>query len=151
MVAVPDPRDVARAALSHYDLTPRRLTLAAESFNTVFRVTADSGTYALRIGSALQIHAERTLHAEAAWLDRLQGHRLKVPVVRRTRDGQVGTMVDTRVCGLFDWVAGRSLRTRLSGSTVAALGRLAARLHQDAEEWRPTEPIEVPAADRVLY
>jgi Ser/Thr protein kinase RdoA (MazF antagonist) len=42
------------------------------------------------------------------------------------------------------------LRTRLTGRTAAALGRLAALLHRDAEAWRQPRP-DVLVADRVLY
>src|SRR3954452_13379114 len=128
---VPDLRDVAREALRHYDLTPRRITKAAESFNTVYRVTADSGSYALRIGSALQVHAEGTLHAQAAWLRRLRDDGLRVALVRPNTAGELGSAVAqdsmTRVCALFEWIFGRSLRTRLTAPTATELGRLAAR------------------------
>jgi Ser/Thr protein kinase RdoA (MazF antagonist) len=148
-------RDIARAALRHYDLAPRRLTRAAESFNTVFRVSTASGSYALRVGAALQVHAEGTLQAEGAWLDRLRASGLAVPAVLANSAGQLGTDVATgdgsRVCALFDWVVGRSLLTRLTRPTAAALGRLAARLHADARAWELTEPLDVLVADRVLY
>jgi Ser/Thr protein kinase RdoA (MazF antagonist) len=57
-------RDVALAALRRYDVTPRRVTFAAQSFNSVFRVTAASGIYALRVGSAVRIHPEGTTAVE---------------------------------------------------------------------------------------
>jgi Ser/Thr protein kinase RdoA (MazF antagonist) len=150
----PDLRDVALAALRHYDLAPRRITRAADSFNTVFRVSADTGRYALRVGAALRIHTAGTLQAEAAWPARLRAHGLPVPALHATAAGQAGTVVDggsgPRTCALFEWVVGRSLRTRLTGPTAAALGRLAARLHRDAEGWTPPEPLDVLVADRVL-
>jgi Ser/Thr protein kinase RdoA (MazF antagonist) len=52
---------------------------------------------------------------------------------------------------LFDWVAGRSLRTRLTSPTAAALGRLAAQLHGNAEAWGLSDAPEVLVADEVLY
>jgi Ser/Thr protein kinase RdoA (MazF antagonist) len=149
-------REIALEALRHHDLVPRRVTLAAESFNSVFRVTAASGTYALRVGSPLRVHAEGTLETEDAWLRRLGDGGVVVPALHRDRAGDLGTDVAVpgaapRTCALFDWVVGRSLRARLTAPTAAALGRLAARLHADAEAWALADPPDVLVADRVLY
>jgi Ser/Thr protein kinase RdoA (MazF antagonist) len=153
--AVPGLRELAGEAVRSYDIRPRRITLAAESFNSVFRITADTGTYALRIGAALRIHPPGTLAAEAAWQRRLRHGGLIVPDVHANRAGALATDVsvdgsDPRSCALFDWVAGRSLRTRLTPTTAAALGRVAALLHRDAAAWRTPRP-DVLVADRVLY
>ncbi|MCA0144034.1 phosphotransferase enzyme family protein [Blastococcus sp. LR1] len=151
-----DPREIALTALRRYDLVPRRVSRAAESFNSVSRVTTASGTYALRVGARLQIHPEGTLETEGDWLRRLGERGMAVPALRANRTGAVGTEVDTgdgetRTCALFDWIGGRSLRTRLTAPTAAALGRLAARLHADAEAWvLPGRP-DVLVADRVLH
>jgi hypothetical protein len=148
-------REFAVEAVRRYDISPRRITLAAESFNSVFRITADTGTYALRVGAALRMHTAGTLATEAAWQRRLRNGVVAVPDVRANTAGSLATEVsvdgsDPRTCTLFDWVAGRSLRTRLTGRTAAALGRLAALLHRDAEAWRQPRP-DVLVADRVLY
>jgi Ser/Thr protein kinase RdoA (MazF antagonist) len=145
----------AREAVRHYDIRPRRITLAAVSFNSVFRIAADTGTYALRVGAALRIHTPGTLATEAAWQRRLRDGGMAVPDVRANTSGSLATDVsvdglDSRACTLFDWVAGRSLRTRLTRTTAAALGRLAALLHRDAEAWLQPRP-DVLVADRVLY
>jgi Ser/Thr protein kinase RdoA (MazF antagonist) len=158
MVAMSGIRGVALAAMRRYDMAPVRVRLAAESFNSTFRVTAASGVYALRVGSALQIHAEGTGAVEAAWLRRLSEQGVRVPGVLANVDGEVATLVpdggaehEHRTCVLFEWVAGRSLRTRMTGRQAAALGRLSARLHQDAAAWSPPGTGDVLAADRVLY
>jgi Ser/Thr protein kinase RdoA (MazF antagonist) len=52
---------------------------------------------------------------------------------------------------LFEWVAGRSLRTCLTGRRAAALGRLSARLQRHAVGWSPSGAGDVLRADRVLY
>jgi Ser/Thr protein kinase RdoA (MazF antagonist) len=153
---VDEVREIALEALRHYDLAPRRVSRVAESFNSVFRVTAASGTHALRVGSHLRIHADGTLETEGDWLRRLGDHGMLVPALRTNRAGEVGTDVAVRdaaprTCALFDWVAGRSLRTRLTAPTAAALGRLAARLHSDAEAGALADPPDVLVADRVLY
>jgi hypothetical protein len=61
-------KDVALEALRRYAVSPQRVTLTAESFNSVFRVTTASGAYALRVGAALEIHPEGTAAAVEAGL-----------------------------------------------------------------------------------
>jgi Ser/Thr protein kinase RdoA (MazF antagonist) len=149
---------VALEALRHYDLVPQKVVLAAESFSSIFRVTTASAVCALRVGPALQIHADGTSAVEAAWHRRLSQQGAGVPGVLANADGKLETVVPdgraghgSRACVLFEWVAGRSLRTRMTGRSAAALGRLSARLHQDAAAWSPPGAGDVLAADRVLY
>jgi Ser/Thr protein kinase RdoA (MazF antagonist) len=151
-------RDVALEALRSYDVAPRRVRLAAESFNSIFRVTTASAVYALRVGSVLQIHPEGTPAVEAAWHRRLRQQGVCVPDVVANVDGELATLVTdgraehrSRICVLFDWVAGRSLQTCMTERRSAALGRLSARLHLDAVAWSPPGAGDVLAADRVLY
>jgi Ser/Thr protein kinase RdoA (MazF antagonist) len=148
-------RTVACAALSRYAISPLRVRLAARSFNSVFRVTTATAVYALRAGSPLRIHPDGTEAVEAAWHRRLRGEGVAVPGVLASVDGELTTVVadasGPRVCVLFDWVAGRSLRTRLTQRRSAELGALSARLHQDAAAWSPPGAAPVLTADRVLY
>jgi len=112
-------RTVACSALLRYDVAPRRVRLAARSFNSTYRVTTAAAVYALRVGSALRIHPEGTEAVEAAWHRRLREQGVQVPGVLANVAGEVTTLVpdhDTvRACVLFDWVAGRLLRTCLTG------------------------------------
>jgi hypothetical protein len=156
--AVPGSTDVAVEALRHYEVSPQQVTLAAESFNSVFRVTVASAVYALRVGAALQIHPEGTGAVEAAWHRRLRQHGVFAPDVLANTDGEFATLVGDsrarhgrRVCLLFEWVDGDSLRTCLTQRRAAGLGRLSARLQQDAVEWPPSAARDVLRADRVLY
>jgi Ser/Thr protein kinase RdoA (MazF antagonist)/predicted phosphodiesterase len=156
--AMSEHRDMALEALRSYDVAPLRVRLAAESFNSVFRVTTASAAYALRVGAALRIHPEGTTAVEAAWHQMLRRQGLGVPGVVANVDGALATLVTgsragdgPRVCVLFEWVAGRSLRARFSERRSAALGRLSARLHRDAAAWSPPGAGDVLAADRVLY
>ncbi len=139
-------------------MAPQRVRLAAESFNSLFRVTTASAVYALRVGSVLQIHPESTAAVEAAWHRRLRRQGVCVPDVVANMDGEPATLVTdaqagqkSRVCILFEWVAGRSLRTRMTERRSAALGRLSARLQQDGAAWSPPGAEDVLHADRVLY
>jgi Ser/Thr protein kinase RdoA (MazF antagonist) len=139
-------------------VAPQRVRLAAESFNSLFRVTTASAVYALRVGSVLQIHPEGTAAVEAAWHRRLRQQGVCVPDVVANSAGEFATLVPdgraergSRVCILFEWVAGRSLRTCLTERRAAELGRLAARLQQDGAAWSPPGAGDVLRADRVLY
>lgn len=151
-------RDVALEALRRYDVAPQRITFAAESFNSIFRVSTASAVYALRVGPALQIHPEGTSAVETAWLWRLLQQGVRVPDVVPNVDGKLATRVPSdraeqgsRTCVLFEWVVGRNLRTCMTVRRSEALGRLSAQLHQDAVAWSPPGAADVLAADRVLY
>jgi Ser/Thr protein kinase RdoA (MazF antagonist) len=151
-------RAVALEALRRYGVAPETVRLAAESFNSIFRVTTAAAVYALRVGALLQIHPEGTAAIEAAWHRRLREQGVFVPDVLANTGGDLATVVTdgraehgTRVCLLFEWVAGRSLRTCMTGPRAAALGRLSARLQQDGAAWSPPGATDVLRADRVLY
>ena len=147
-------RAAARAALEHYDLDVRSLTLVAESFNTVFRAVTPAGTYAVRVGSPLHIHADGIAGVEQRWTDRLGQQGVRVPRVVPNRDGRPETHVSAgrtvRGCVVFEWVHGRTLRT-FGPRRAALLGRLAARLHADAAGWCEAAPDGVLVPDHVLY
>jgi len=147
---------VALEALRGYDVAPQRVRLTAESFSSVFRVTAASAVYALRVGSTWQIHPRQTAAVEAACHLRLRQQGVHVPGVLANAGGEATTLVTDgqalpRTCVLFDWVAGRPLRTCMNTGRAAALGRLSARRHQDAAAWSPQGAGDVLRADRVLY
>ena len=106
----------------------------------------------------LQIHPEGTAAVEAAWHRRLRQHGVLVPDVLANADGEPATLVaddraqqGTRVCVVFEWVTGRSLRTGMSGPRAAALGRLSAQLQHDGAAWSPPGVAGMLRADRVLY
>ena len=149
---------LAWQALRHYAVSPQRVRLAAESYNSIFRITTAAAVYALRVGAPMQIHPEGTAAVEAAWHRRLRQQGVCVPDVLPNTDGEFATLVPDgraerppRVCILFEWVAGRSLRTCLTGRRSAELGRLSARLHKDGAAWSPPGAKDVLRADRVLY
>jgi Ser/Thr protein kinase RdoA (MazF antagonist) len=80
------------------------------------------------------------------------------PDVLANTDGEFATWVGNggaghgpQVCVLFEWVAGRPVGPRMTERLATALGRLAARLQQDAAQWSPPGACQVLRADRVLY
>ena len=56
-----------------------------------------------------------------------------------------------RACVLFEWVAGRSLRTCLTGRRAAALGQIVGPAERHAVGWSPSGAGDVLRAERVLY
>ena len=87
-------RTVALEALRRYDIVPRRVRLAAESFNSIFRVTTASAVYALRVGAVLRIHPEPAAAVEAAWRRQARiSAALVVPDVLANADGETATLV----------------------------------------------------------
>ncbi|WP_185442599.1 phosphotransferase enzyme family protein [Kribbella qitaiheensis] len=146
-----DAKELASIALRHFPIEVRRVTRAAESFNTIYRVEAVEGTYALRVGPSLQIHAAGTARAETVWQRSLVDAGLAVPDVVQTSSGEPMVLVNDaddqpRTCVLFTWIRGRSMRTRLGLSRARTLGRLMARLHGF-----PVGDVDVLRADKVLY
>ena len=108
------------------------------------------------MGSTWQIHPRQTAAVEAACHLRLRQQGVHVPGVLANAGGEATTLVTDgqalpRTCVLFDWVAGRPLRTCMNTGRAAALGRLSARRHQDAAAWSPQGAGDVLRADRVLY
>jgi Ser/Thr protein kinase RdoA (MazF antagonist) len=146
-------RELALAALQHFPIEARRVTRAAESFNTIYRVEAAEGTYALRVGPSLQIHAAGTAWCEAAWQRDLVADGVAVPDVVLTSSDEPVVLVNDadgrpRTCVLFTWIRGRSMRTRLGPSRARMLGRLMARLHSQRFVRRDADVLH---ADKVLY
>ncbi len=151
--SIDEDREVALAALRRFPVEVRRVTRVTRSFNTVYRVEASEGTYALRVGPQLQIHAAGTAEAEATWQSSLYSDGLAVPDVVRSSSGEPVVHVNdadgqARTCVLFTWIRGRLMRTRLDASRARKLGQLMARLHERGADRRDDGVL---VADKVLY
>ena len=143
--------EIARAALRAYDVDVAACTFAAEAFNTVFRVEATDGSqYALRVGSALRIHADGCEELEAAWVNTLHAEGYPVVRVVPARDGSYVVDLGARRCVLFDWVRGRRLRDDPRPELVHAAGALTARLHKQGARYLREPPAGALAGNRVL-
>lgn len=140
-------------ALSHYQVRPSYVQQVATSFNTLFTVVCDTGTYLLRVGPALRVHDVDAAMAEAAWTDELAAAGLTVPRLIRTLDGGPAVTVtndaESRICTLCTWVDGEVLARPMSSTDATELGELAARLHA-ASPPRPEKPTGALDGRRVL-
>jgi Ser/Thr protein kinase RdoA (MazF antagonist) len=148
-------RPLAIAALEHYPIEPRRLRLVGGFTNTIFRVEAAEGIYALRV-DLHQDHSDADVESELAWLEALARDTSLdtcrfIPTVsgarylHTTAEGVPGT----RRCVLFEWVPGRPLHDNLTEDRYRQLGSLAAGLHVHGRTFTP--PHQPMAWDRVFY
>src|SRR6056297_1017095 len=147
--------DLARVALSHWDIVCADLTLLKHRENAVFRVTDPDGVrYALRAHRA-GYHSDAALRSELQWMQALDAAGIDVPRVIPTIEGQAFAVTRTdavpaaRQVDVFAWVEGTAIGSVESEGDVApdtstwrTLGALAARLHNQASDWRLPEGFE---------
>ena len=139
----------AERAVTAWPIDVQALSLVALSENAVFRVDARDGrSYALRIHRA-GYNTRQEMESELVWTSALRGAGIAAPRPVRTRDGQaytavgVGARGEPRLVGVVEWVAGVSLAALIEqerdGPAIARhfseLGRLAARIHNQASGW----------------
>lgn len=152
---------IARAALKHWSLADPRLELISHSENTVFRVVGAQGqAVALRIHRP-DYHDLDELNSESLWTQALKDAGVDVPLAIPTQEGRFHAAVlvpgANKVChvGLVEWVQGATLRSAIGGADAVcalqphfrALGRMAARIHNQASGWRPPAGFRRPAWD----
>lgn len=150
-------RQMALAALAHYDLEVRRVRLITALFNGIFRVdTADGAKYVIRI-SRPNHRTAHEIQAEALWLAALRRDvRLRVPEPVLNRRGDLVTEVTTpgvpekRRCVVFSWVPGPNLVVRHSAANLEKLGTFTARLHDHAASFALPADLVVKRFDRVF-
>lgn len=145
--------EAAAGAVAEFGFVSRDLELVSHYVNTVFRLTTASGSYVVRVHRSVDRTA-REVAGELAWLDALAREKgIRVPRVRRTRDGQAIVMVsvpeDSRKLPVtvLDWMPGRSIGAEKESHHFEKLGRMTAALHRHARAWRPRAKLERPRYD----
>lgn len=143
-------RAIADRALDEWDICAVQLELISISENTVFRVDTDAGeTYALRIHRP-GYHTLAALSSEQQWTAALKQAGIGVPLPRLTRDNRgyatvpVPGTLETRHVGIVEWFEGVTLSSIMAQAgdtqTLALhfnqLGRIAARIHNQAVSWQ---------------
>jgi Ser/Thr protein kinase RdoA (MazF antagonist) len=137
-------RDLALAALAHYELESPEITYHGFETNLHYRVTTASGE---RFMLRLAVPGWRTfedLQSEALWLDALgRETAVSAPSVMPARSGEVvlpmwrpgvPTIWNTT---LMSWVPGRRLGHYLTGRNLEKMGTLFAELHHHGASWTP--------------
>ena len=153
-------RRLVPLAMAHHDIDVARVRLAAQAFNTTFRVDASDGRrYALRVGSRWHLTTAGIAEVEAVWAAALATDTtVTPPQVVRTRAGAPSVTVGSagvpgaRACVLFTWQEGRTLVGRLHDlALVAAAGEVLAVLHDHTSGFGGVDADQVLRADRVCY
>ncbi len=143
-------RAIAERALDEWAICAAQLERISVSENTVFRVDTDAGeTYVLRIHRP-GYHTLAELKSEQRWTAALKLAGIGVPLPRLTREGHgyatvpVPQSTETRHVGIVEWFEGVTLSSIMAQApdmqTLALhfdqLGRIAARIHNQAVGWQ---------------
>ncbi len=147
-------RELAHAALGHWDLSATDMDLIKYRENAVFRVElADGQRVALRIHRH-GYHSDAELRSELQWLDALAAAGIAVPQILPAQDGalfrnvKVPAVPEARQVDVFAWVEGRQLGSVEAGVELdlptvrgiyRTIGAQAARLHEHSARWTPPE------------
>jgi len=137
-------RDLAVAALAHYDLKSPVLAYHGFHTNLLYRVTTASGErFMLRL-AAPGWRTFEDLRSEALWLNALgRETAVSAPRIMPTRSGEyvlplrrpgVPTVWNTT---LMSWVPGRLLGRYLTQRNLERMGGLFAELHDHGAAWTP--------------
>ena len=154
-------RAIAERALDEWDIPTAQIELISISENTVFRVDTDSGeTYVLRIHRP-GYHTLAELNSEQQWTAALKRAGIGVPLPRLTRDCRgyaivpVPGSMETRHVGIVEWFEGVTLSSIMAQAPdekalalhFDQLGRIAARIHNQAVSWQIPEDFQRHAFD----
>jgi Ser/Thr protein kinase RdoA (MazF antagonist) len=134
---------LARRALLDYCLGEVSLSPLQHIQNATWRVQCRGGQrHVLRIHTPRR-HDTATIRSELLWLEALSTEGgFVVPTPVRTRGDGLWTTVSVegvpqpRVCTLLHWVPGRFARKKRTPAILQEMGRLMARLHQQASRYR---------------
>nr|WP_325250804.1 phosphotransferase [Amylibacter sp.] len=145
--------DLAHQAIALWDIAPTALELAAERENRVFRVTTNSGVFALRQHRG-GYRTDAELRSELAWMAAVQSAGLSVPNPITAKDGAHLQLVNGAQFDLLTWLPGRPLGqfgTPLEladpEATFHKLGTAMARLHNISDDWTLPSDFTRPAWD----
>jgi Ser/Thr protein kinase RdoA (MazF antagonist) len=137
-------RDLAVAALAHYDLKSPEIVYHGFDTNLLYRVITASGErFMLRLASPGWRTFE-DLRSEALWLEALARETaVRAPRIMPARSGEVvlpmGRSDIPKVwnASLMSWVPGRLLGHYLTGRNLEKMGELFAELHHHGATWTP--------------
>jgi Ser/Thr protein kinase RdoA (MazF antagonist) len=143
----------AENALSHWAITPTKMTLAAERENKVYRVTTATGEYALR-QHRQGYRSNAQLASELNWMAALDDAGLDVPKPIPTQVGTYLVALNGVHFDMLSWLPGKQLGAHGTPfdlddatGTFFALGQSTARLHLASDNWIPPTDFTRPAWD----
>jgi Ser/Thr protein kinase RdoA (MazF antagonist) len=139
-------RQVALAALAQYAVPEGRLGFVAHGENTTFRHDSPAGRHLVRVHRphrhGRDVDPAAAIRSELAWLTAIRaGTELSVPEPLAARDGattvEATAAGETRVCTVLRWMDGRIHEESARPVHLRRLGGAMARLHHQADGWRP--------------
>lgn len=146
--------EIAREAARHWGLDGADIALAARRENVVFRVSAPSGDYALRLHRP-GYRSDAELEAELEWMAVLEAGGLNVPAPLAAGDGHFMVSVAGYQVDVLGWVPGDALGKAGELLGVAdrpafchALGAAMARMHDVSDAWERPDGFTRPSWDR---
>jgi len=140
---------LAQLALSHWGLTGANLDVLKHRENTVFKVTAaDDRCFVLRVHRPGN-NSDADVHSELTWMRALRNDGIATPAVIPAENGDlfvhVGEGSESRQCDLLEWLPGtlfndlgrveKGMRDEFC-DRYRQLGKLAARVHIQSENWQ---------------
>lgn len=136
-------RDIISRALTLWGLHEATTTLVAQRENAVYKVTAGSQSYALRLHRK-GYRNDAELGAELAWLAQVARGGLRVPAPIPAQDGAMMHIIDGVQIDMLGWLSGETLTAGLQKLTATerlaafhALGQQMAQLHLACDAWTP--------------
>ena len=142
---------LARAALAHWSMEDAELQLLKMRENAVFSVSTGTGQrYAMRIHRA-GYHSDDALLSELQWMTALDAEGIHTPRIIPSAAGElfervrVDEVPESRQVDMLAWIDGRPLGSLEAGvvgelhelvENYRLLGNIAARLHNQGENWQ---------------
>jgi Ser/Thr protein kinase RdoA (MazF antagonist) len=141
---------IARAALALWPLEVVDLQPIKVRENAVYAVhLRDGRRVALRV-HRFGYHSNAALSSELSWCEALAAEGIEVPTVIRSRAGRAFECIESTELGesrqvdVFEWIDGEQLGSAVAGVSgdeaavvrcYRTIGRLAARMHNQAARW----------------
>jgi Ser/Thr protein kinase RdoA (MazF antagonist) len=148
-------RQLAVAALQHYDLQIAAVQVLGMFTNALFRVRTSTGAaHVLRL-CAPGWRTETDIRSEITWLNALAAQTdIGAPRSIPARDGEF--LIEASVpgasarCVLMSWIPGRRLGQHLTPANLEKMGQLFARMHAFSATFTPPPGFTTRKMDRIL-
>ena len=151
----------ASRALHHWDIRATAISLVSHSENIVFRVDSECGQPFVFRFHRPGYHTLPELHGEFQWTAALNRSGIGAPVPRLSKDKRafvpfkLPELSQTRFVSMVEWVEGTPMATLIEQEADPArlasyfhkVGKLAARIHNQAASWQPPAGFERHAFD----
>lgn len=135
---------LAWQALRQYPLTVKKIRCITVRYNVIFRVDAEEGIFALRI-SGTQNRTALQIRSEMQWIETIcHDTDIHTACPLHTKNGELMITVENaglphpRHVTITRWLYGKLLSAKPTISNIRQLGQALARLHYQAENYKPS-------------